>query len=109
MSADEDETAAMIAEIWQRMRPIALERVDVLEAAADAVAGGTLGEAERSEAESCAHKLAGSLGLYGFDRGSSVARVIEGILKEGAPPEPGPPRLRSAVAELRAALEPTAG
>ena len=50
-----------------------------------------------------AHKLAGSLGMYGYDEGTRVARELE-LLLEGAAPDAE--RLRELAARLRRAVFP---
>ena len=58
---------------------------------------------QRIEAQSAAHKLAGALGMYGYDEGTRISRQIEVLLDEGAPE---PAQLRALVADMRAAVFP---
>ena len=103
MTEAEDKTAALLAALWVRNRPVVEERLASLDrAVADAAAGG-LSEELRKEANSSAHKLAGSLGMYGFDEGTRVARELE-VLLGGAAPDAA--RLNGLIAELRAAIFP---
>lgn len=74
---------AAIAQLWVRFRPQALERVAVLEEALTALEHGQLDAALGQRAEQNAHKLAGSVGTFGFTRASEIARQIEHILEEG--------------------------
>jgi len=71
-----DKTAALLANLWVRVRPIVEERLVTLDRAAAAAREGPLADALRVEAASAAHKLAGSLGMYGYDEGTRVAREI---------------------------------
>jgi HPt (histidine-containing phosphotransfer) domain-containing protein len=103
MSQAEEKTAALLAALWVKIRPMVEERLATLDAAAAAAAGGVLSEAQRTEASSAAHKLAGSLGMYGFDEGTAVARKIEVLLGE---PATDSARLRELNAELRRAVFP---
>jgi len=106
MSEIEDKTAALLATLWVKIRPLVEERFVTLDgAAASVAAGGSLTEDSRKEAQSAAHKLAGSLGMYGYDEGTRVARELE-VLLESASPEPA--RFNALVAELRAAVLPAA-
>ena len=98
-----DKTTALLAKLWIKIRPIVEERIAVLDRAAAAAAQGTLPDDLRVEARNSAHKLAGSLGMYGFDEGTRVARELEQLLDAGSP---DPARLNSLVAELRAAVVP---
>ena len=105
MTDAEDKTAALLATLWVKIRPLVEERLATLDKAAAAASAGTLAEDLRKEAASSAHKLAGSLGMYGYDEGTRVARELEALLG-GAKPDPA--RLSALVAELRAAVFPAA-
>jgi HPt (histidine-containing phosphotransfer) domain-containing protein len=58
----------MLRAVWERSLPVIGERL-----------------AERELASSNAHKLAGSLGMFGFMGGSEVARLIETMLEAEGP------------------------
>jgi HPt (histidine-containing phosphotransfer) domain-containing protein len=103
MSDAADKTAALLAALWQRNQPLVSERLAILDRAADAAAVGTLDEGLRNEAVSAAHKLAGSLGMYGYDEGTRIAREME-VLLGGAAPDGA--RLQLLCGELRAAVFP---
>ena len=66
-----------VGEIWKRSRPKTLERVDTVERAIVALLEGMLDEELRRLAEREAHKLAGTVGTFGFAEGSRLARGIE--------------------------------
>jgi hypothetical protein len=101
----DDKTASLLAAIWRRNRPLVEERMALLErAAVDAAAGG-LTEELRKEAGGVAHKLAGSLWMYGYDEGTRIAREMEVLLGEAAPDAA---RLGSLFARLRRAVFPEA-
>jgi HPt (histidine-containing phosphotransfer) domain-containing protein len=103
MTEAEDKTAALLATLWLKNRPIVDERLALLDGAAAAAAAGSLADVQRIEAQSAAHKLAGALGMYGYDEGTRISRQIEVLLDEGAPE---PARLRALIAELRTAVFP---
>jgi HPt (histidine-containing phosphotransfer) domain-containing protein len=105
MTDAEDKTAALLATLWVKIRPLVEERLATLDKAAAAVSAGTPAEDLRKEAASSAHKLAGSLGMYGYDEGTRVARELE-VLLGGAKPDAA--RLSALIAELRAAVFPAA-
>ena len=105
MTDAEDKTAALLATLWVKIRPLVEERLATLDKAAAAASAGTLAEDLRKEAASSAHKLAGSLGMYGYDEGTRVARELE-VLLGGAKLDAA--RLSALVAELRAAVFPAA-
>jgi HPt (histidine-containing phosphotransfer) domain-containing protein len=98
-----DKTAKLLAALWLRNRPIVEERLVLLDRASAAAATGMLDEALREESRSAAHKLSGSLGMYGFDEGTRVAREME-VLLSGASPDGA--RLLVLCGELRVAVFP---
>lgn len=66
-----------IAEVWQRFQPRVNEQVNILEQAIDALLNQTLTSEIKQKAEQEAHSLAGSLGTFGFEHGTHLARIIE--------------------------------
>lgn len=76
----EEKTRALLATLWQKNLPIVQERVAQLEEAADSMATGSLDAESRSAAADTAHKLSGALGMYGFPRGTELARTLEQML-----------------------------
>ncbi|MBF2009481.1 MAG: response regulator [Chlorogloeopsis fritschii C42_A2020_084] len=60
-------------------------RIAVLEQASNALLEGTLNSGLQQNAEQEAHKLAGSLGSFGFARGSLLAEKIESVLQSQTP------------------------
>jgi HPt (histidine-containing phosphotransfer) domain-containing protein len=103
MTEADDKTAALLAALWLRNRPLIEERLALLDRATAAAVTGSLSEDLREEASHTAHKLAGSLGMYGYDEGTRIAREIEVLLGKDAPDAAG---LGTLVAELRNAVFP---
>ena len=90
--------------IWDRYLPDTRERLDLLDTAAAELAAGTLDAARVSEARETAHRLAGTVGTFGLDRASGVARHIEALLRTDlGPAEVG--EVATLVADLREYLE----
>lgn len=71
---------AALDRIWQRSREGALERVAILEAAAEAASEDRLSTIARQEAEHSAYKLAGEVSTFGFWQAATLAREAEGLL-----------------------------
>lgn len=72
-----------VAAVWQRRRCQVIGRVDVLIRAAALLREGNSPEAAAgvvADAKEEAHRLAGSLGSFGFDEGSDIAAEIEELL-----------------------------
>ena len=70
-------TIQLIAELWRKNQPQILDRLALLDAAAAAAQSAALLDSQRFEAESMSHKLAGSLGMFGFPVGTTIARALE--------------------------------
>lgn len=71
-----------LTQIWQRSQESILERITILEqVAATYQRTGKLTSKMRQKAEQQAHKLAGSLGTFGFTEGSRIAKEIEQIFQ----------------------------
>jgi diguanylate cyclase (GGDEF)-like protein len=98
--------AGALAGAWERFRETVLGRVQVLEEAVVALLEGRLDEETRRRAEREAHKLAGSVGTFGFAEGSRIARYLEQALAGHAPLEQADAlRLSERVVALRRELE----
>ena len=104
----EAEVAAVLAKVWARRRDGVLEQVALLDAAAAGLGRGTLPEAERAAAAAAAHRLAGSLGMFGLVDGSARAREAELLLGGTSLAPADAPALERLVAQLRAEVEATA-
>lgn len=68
---------AAIIRAWEKSKEGMLRRVMVLEEAIEAWRSGSVDEAMRQRAEQEAHKLAGSAGMFGFAKGTDLARQLE--------------------------------
>ena len=89
----------LLAHLWQKNRPLMLERLALLERCAASPADLSL----RKEAIMVAHKLAGSLGMFGFPKGSELARALEVGLEQD---KLTPTRQFALLRSLRAVLFP---
>lgn len=76
---------AAVAKIWQRTKPINLERLAVIEQAITALQLGHLEAELHHQAQQAAHKLVGSLGTFGLTEGSMLARQLEAHLCQVVP------------------------
>ncbi|NJR65698.1 MAG: response regulator [Leptolyngbyaceae cyanobacterium CRU_2_3] len=105
-----DELQQAIAAAWQTAKPQILEQVAVLEATAHAVQASILEPQLRQQAIAEAHKLAGTVGSYGFKLGSQLSRQIEALLQDNQSFQPAEiTTLQEQVTELRQALSAEAG
>ena len=99
-----DERPTELAEVLARTRPNLIRRIELLQSAAAALVDGRLGPDERETAEQEAHKLAGSLGVFGYKEGSRLARAAEQLLTGTAPLGPDDGRALTGLADGMAAL-----
>ena len=97
-----DQIDTLLAELWQKNLPTIRERLDLLDRFGSAAISGSLEEHTRIEALNIAHKLAGSLGMYGYQQGTEVASKMERILKSPTPETLV--TLRALAADLRESL-----
>jgi DNA-binding response OmpR family regulator/HPt (histidine-containing phosphotransfer) domain-containing protein len=93
--------------VWERGRGDVLRRVTTVEDAVAALLERRLDEAAREAAQRDAHKLAGSLGTFGLERGSELARELEEAFA-GGPAFAEVPHLATLARELREEVERTA-
>ena len=100
-SSDHSENQDEFALLWQRLRPKVLERIEGLSTTVGFVASDAATREAIKDAATQAHRLAGSLGTFGFPCASAIARQIELNLQE-ASPDSG--RLTELVAKLADAL-----
>ena len=99
------ETAALIANLWQRQLPSIHERLDSLDRIAATSLEGPLTKEDSDEAIAISHKFAGSLGMYGYRRGTEVAMQMEQLLRSNEPLDPS--ILISLTHQLRESIFPT--
>ena len=94
-----------IEAVLEKRRGLLASRVATLEEAVTALVCGDLDEELRALAEREAHKLAGSLGMFGLHRGSEVARELERALgAQGGPNALETPRMAELVLDLQGQL-----
>jgi diguanylate cyclase (GGDEF)-like protein len=105
VSGDDAIRSAMSA-IWERSRDVIIGRVVVLEGAVLALLAGNLTTESRRQAEREAHKLAGTVGTFGFWTASKLAREAEDLLAGAEPIGPADTlRLSNLAVQIRRDLE----
>ncbi len=62
-----------------------MERVEALRSASEALGRNPADLQARSTGREAAHKLSGSLGVFGLPQGTELAAELERILKPGTP------------------------
>jgi len=79
---DEAALGSALAMLWQRHRQTNLDRIAVLEATTAEVLRSTVDDDAVCEAAGQAHKLAGSLGTFGFAAAAMPALEAEYLLRQ---------------------------
>lgn len=97
-----DVARELISALWERSVPLITDRLNGLDIACEAAVVGRLSPIMRRGAADTAHKLAGSLGMFGYPRGTELAREIEQLLESDGGVDAG--SLRELVLDLRACL-----
>lgn len=95
-------TEALLRDLWRRKQPMVREHVRLLQRTLEILTTATLTAPLRSDAAIAAHKLAGSLGMFGFHDGTRYARELEQLLD--SPGLPPPPTFASILGQLMASL-----
>jgi DNA-binding response OmpR family regulator len=94
-----------VNKILERYRHTFADRVIVLEQVEQALRAGYLSKNQRKSAAEEAHKLAGTLGSFGYETGSKLAQAIEQLLISRNPFSQGDiSRLSTLVADLKQTL-----
>ncbi|AUB42498.1 DNA-binding response regulator, OmpR family, containings REC and winged-helix [Nostoc flagelliforme CCNUN1] len=83
--AQKQQTLVEIARVWERTKEKLSHRIATIEQATTALRQNQLSDELQFAAEREAHKLAGSLGMYGFVQGSRLAQEIEHFFQSGKP------------------------
>jgi len=97
-----DVARELISALWERSVPLISDRLHGLDIACEAAVLNRLSPIMRRGATDTAHKLAGSLGMFGYPRGTELAREIEQLLECDGVVDAG--LLRELVVELRECL-----
>ncbi len=75
----------LLASVWQRNLPVVRARLALLSDVASLADADVLTPIARQEAADVAHKLAGSLGMFGYLSGTEIARELELLLEAEGP------------------------
>ncbi len=99
-------TSARIAQAWaDRFKAVTHERVAILDNFVTAVLANQGSDESHQQARITAHKLAGSLGGFGFPEGSKIAKKIEQILINQSLSETDKEQFMKLVKELQSDLQ----
>ena len=79
-------TLAAVTKAWSQFKGAMYERLIIIEKLVNALAQGSLSSELQEQARGAAHKLAGSLGSFGFPQGSKLAAKLENLLQTAVEP-----------------------
>ena len=103
--SDRGSVAEALKQLWEQHRDEIFRRIDTIEEAIAALMEDDLDDDLRERAMNDAHKLAGSLGTFGYGEGTRQARDIERILEGEAPAPEEAVRLSELIVGLRHSIE----
>ncbi len=103
-SKAQQQTLEAINKAWERYKPKHFQRLQTLEQAVMMAQAQQLDHDQLKSAQKEAHKLAGSLGTFGFTEGSDLARRIESLW-ESYPEAQEIQQLASLIKALRQTME----
>jgi len=104
MATNPPAMAVAMARLWVKFLPEIEQRVALLEDVPKALDAGSLSKEQHAAAHAAAHKLAGTLGTFGLNRGTDLARQIELELESTPQPESSN-ELAAWIVELRAVID----
>lgn len=79
-----EKTVAVVNKVWDQFKDKVQERVAIFDRVVEALANDTMTSQLQRQAAQEAHKLAGSLGIFGFMEGTRTAKTIEHLLQSPA-------------------------
>ena len=94
-----------IAQTWSKFKDLAFQRLGDLENLAVAVDEKKLTEEIGDRALNSAHKLAGSLGCFGFPNGSRIAKQLEQQLRDNPIDRTNLPQITELISSIQTELE----
>jgi DNA-binding response OmpR family regulator len=99
------EISQKIAHAWSTFKDTSWQRLSLLEQLTTALVAQEVTPELYNEAQSSAHKLAGSLGTFGFPIGSKIAKQIENLLTENSSKQANLEPIGGLVASLKLELQ----
>jgi DNA-binding response OmpR family regulator len=99
------EISQKIAHAWSTFKDTSWERLSILEQLTTALAASQVSPELYTEAQSSAHKLAGSLGTFGFPTGSIIAKQIENLLVDNLSEQVNLDQIEELVRSLKLELQ----
>jgi DNA-binding response OmpR family regulator/HPt (histidine-containing phosphotransfer) domain-containing protein len=84
----QEQYAAFLNETWTTTKPKSLAQVEVLATIADRLRVSSLNDSDCQQVKQSAHKLAGTLSIFGMDRAVHLARQLEHWFASPEPPLP---------------------
>ncbi|HEY9606326.1 MAG TPA: response regulator [Allocoleopsis sp.] len=101
-ASPQQQVLSSVAKLWDKFKSSFIAQVEVLQQASTASSQNQLTVEMQRQAKQEAHKLAGSLGTFGFAQGSTLAKQIEHLLAmEGTIGQPAALQLSELVEELQ--------
>jgi diguanylate cyclase (GGDEF)-like protein len=104
-STPSQQTSAMLAVVWTKNRDLLCHRLDTIETFCRRLPDSAADNPLRADSAADAHKLAGSLGMFGLAEGTVIAREIEHRLNSNTLEELLKANITGLTAHLRNLIE----
>ena len=105
ITTNRQEHQALVSQTWSKFQDLALQRLANLEKFAVSLVEASVSSETHQQAQRSAHKLAGSLGCFGFPEGSKIAKQLEQLLEENSPTAIELARLQQLIFALQEELD----
>ncbi|BAZ10023.1 two-component transcriptional regulator [Calothrix sp. NIES-4071] len=80
-ASSKQKTISAITGVWHKYKEVVAQQVNILVQAAESLKSNNFKPDLRSSAQTVAHSFAGSLGTFGLEKGSKIARKLEKMLQ----------------------------
>ena len=95
---------AVVEQAWLKFQNLVLQRLAELEKLAVALTEENVSPEIYDRAQLSAHKLAGSLGCFGFPKGSKIAKQLQQLLEDNSSAAIEPARVQQLICDLQQEL-----
>jgi len=96
---EQQRVQVILQRVWRQVEPDMRRRLTMLEEAGKALESGSMDGECRQQAIEAAHKLAGSMGMFGYPAASACAGEIERLLETSG--SIGPEQFNEVLERLR--------
>ncbi len=103
--SDQQDRGTVITKTWSKFKDLAFQRLTDLDNLAIALVEAQVTPEIHTQAKNSAHKLAGSLGCFGFPNGSKIAKQLEQLLNSDSDTEADIQQINQLISSLQHELQ----